>query len=303
LQVFEDKPMRYEAWDIDIYYQQKMREVTNLKSIQVTEAGSVRAVVRFEWSYMDSTVSQDMVLYADNRRIDFETVVDWHEQQQLLKVAFPVDIRATEATYDIQFGNVTRPTHWNTSWDIARFETVGHQWVDLSEQGYGVSLLNNCKYGHDIKNNVIRLSLIKSALHPDVNADQGKHEFSYSLLPHVGTWVEGETVQEAWALNNPSTYFQGTAQQSEFALFRLSVDNVQIDAVKKAEDTNQIVIRVHEFTGARCNVRLESDLFIKSWQECDLVERMTGKKSEKNLIQFNIKPYEIKTFVVDLARV
>ena len=172
LQVFEDKPMAHDAWDIDIFYQEKMREVTDLVSVDLVEANALQAVVRFNWRYMDSTICQDLVVYADSRRIDFRTHVDWHEQHQLLKVAFPVDIRATEATYDIQFGNVKRSTHWNTSWDQARFESVGHQWADLSEQGYGVSLLNDCKYGYDIKDNRLRLSLVKSATHPDYAADQ-----------------------------------------------------------------------------------------------------------------------------------
>jgi alpha-mannosidase len=124
-----------------------------------------------------------MILYAENPSIDFKTDIYWHERNQLLKVAFPVDIRATEATYDIQYGNEKLPTHWNTSWDYTRFESVGQQWADLSERGYGVSLLNDCKYGHDIKDNVIRLTLLKSATYPDVEADQGEHVFTYSLLP------------------------------------------------------------------------------------------------------------------------
>ena len=127
--------------------------------------------------------------------------MDWHEQRKLMKVAFPVDIRSTEATYDIQFGNVKRPTHWNTSWDMARFETVGHQWADLSRTGYGVSLLNDCKYGYDIKDQTIRLSLLKAAIYPDPTADQGEHEFT-SSLPHQGDWRVGQTVKQAWFLNN-----------------------------------------------------------------------------------------------------
>ena len=186
LQIFEDKPKMFEAWDIDLFYQEKMREVDELISVELVENGALRATLRFEWKYASSTIEQRMIVYSDSRRIDYVTNVDWHERQQLLKTAFPVEVRATEATYDIQFGNVKRPTHWNTSWDHARFETVGHQWVDLSERNYGVSLLNDCKYGHDIKDNVIRLSLIKSAIYPDPVADQGDHEFTYSLIPACG---------------------------------------------------------------------------------------------------------------------
>ncbi|MBD1383263.1 alpha-mannosidase [Metabacillus arenae] len=300
LQVFEDKPIRYEAWDIEIYYQEKIRQVDHLISVMVTETGPVRTVVRFEWRYMDSTIEQDMILYSESRRIDFQTQVDWHEKQQLLKVAFPVDIRSTEATFDIQYGNVKRPTHWNTSWDYARFESVGHQWVDLSETGYGVSLLNDCKYGHDIKNNVIRLSLIKSATFPDPEADQGSHIFTYALLPHQGSWIDGGTVQEAWNLNNPITYIPGETS-CDFSLFELSSDHVMVDTVKKAENGNQLVLRVHEFTGRRGTVQINSDLTVQSWRECNLMEKPIGDQYKEQII-FEIKPYEIKTFLVDVSR-
>ena len=243
LQVFEDKPMAHDAWDIDIYYQEKMRVVDDLVDVSVVAEGPLEAVIRFKWNYRNSTITQDMVLSAVTRRIDFRTTVDWHEKQQLLKVAFPVDIRSTEATYDIQFGNVKRPTHWNTSWDWARFETVGHQWADLSERGYGVSLLNDCKYGYDIKNNVLRLSLIKSAVHPDYMADQGRHEFTYSLLPHAADWYEGRTVQEAWHLNNPLTFSAGKPEANELSFLKVDAPNVMIDAVKKSEDGNRVVAR------------------------------------------------------------
>ncbi|MTW87663.1 alpha-mannosidase [Virgibacillus dakarensis] len=299
-QVFEDKPMNFDAWDIDIYYQQKMKEVQILNSVEVMEEGPVRSVIQFEWNYGASTIKQKMIVYAKDPRIDFETYVDWHERQQLLKVAFPVDVRSTEATYDIQYGNVKRPTHWNTSWDYARFESVGHQWVDLSETGYGVSLLNDCKYGHDIKDNVMRLSLIKSAIWPDEEQDQGEHYFTYSLLPHKGDWIEANTVKHAWKLNNPLSCKKGNAKR--FSMFQVTGVNVMIDAVKKSENSNQVIVRLHEFTGARGNVEITSDLNIVSWQESDLLERATGEQVKGEKIVFEVKPYEIKTFIVDVGR-
>ncbi|MBO9129434.1 alpha-mannosidase [Bacillus sp. 165] len=300
LQVFEDKPMQYDAWDIDIYYQEKMKEITSLRGTRVIENGPIRCMIEFVWEYGNSLITQRMTVYSANPRIDFETKIDWHEKNQLLKAAFPVDIRATEATYDIQYGNVKRPTHWNTSWDYARFESVGHQWVDISETGYGVSLLNDCKYGHDIKDNVMRLTLLKSATYPDVEADQGEHLFTYSLLPHKGSWYDGGTVQEAWSLNNPLTYTKGQSQST--SLFRINTDHVMIDAVKKGEDSNQVIVRLHEFAGARGNVEISSDLNILSWQECDLLERNIEEKRETESFAFNIKPYEIKTFIVQLHK-
>ncbi|CAH0346492.1 alpha-mannosidase [Bacillus sp. CECT 9360] len=300
LQIFEDKPMRYDAWDIDIYYQDKMKEISNLIESKVIEEGPIRSVIQFVWAYGSSTITQKMSLYAKNPRVDFETTVNWCEREQLLKVAFPVDIRATEATYDIQYGNVKRPTHWNTSWDYARFETVGHQWADLSETGYGISLLNDCKYGHDIKDNVMRLTLLKSAIYPDVEADQGEHQFTYSLLPHNGSWYEGGTVQQAWALNNPLTYTEGYSER--VSLFSVSAQNVIVDAVKKREDSDEVIIRMHEFTGARGKVEVTSELNILSWQECDLMERSIEEKEENQSFEFDIKPYEIKTFIVQVKK-
>ena len=144
-----------------------------------------------------------MILYSNDRRIDFRTEVDFHEQHQLLKAAFPVDIRSTYGTYDVQYGNVRRPNHWNTSWDQAKFETVAHRWADLSERNYGVSILNDCKYGHDIKDHVLRISLLRAGTHPDHLQDQGEHTFTYALLPHKGDFVEGNVVKEAVALNEP----------------------------------------------------------------------------------------------------
>ncbi|RED58571.1 alpha-mannosidase [Cohnella lupini] len=300
LQVFEDKPLNFEAWDIDIFYQEKMREITDLVSAELVETGPLVAAIEFKWRYAKSVITQRMTVYAGSRRIDFRTHIDWREHQQLLKVAFPVDVRSTEATYDIQFGNVKRPTHWNTSWDWARFETVGHQWADLSERGYGVSLLNDCKYGYDVKDNVLRLSLLKSAINPDPDADIGEHEFVYALFPHKGDWYAGDTVQEAWSLNNPLSSYPGAPVKDSFSLFRLSVSNVMVDAVKKAEDGDHLVLRVHEFAGVRSMVGLSSDLAIDSLRECDLMERPIGAALSCDE-KFELKPYEIKTFIVQLT--
>lgn len=300
LQLFEDKPLAHEAWDIDIFYQEKMCEITDCRKIEVIEAGPLRAVVRLEWSYMNSSISQLMIVHAHMRRIDFVTEADWHEQQQLLKVAFPVNVRATEATYDIQFGNVKRPTHWNTSWDYARFESVGHQWADLSDRGYGVSLLNDCKYGYDIKNNVMRLTLIKCAKHPDPEADQGQHIFTYSLLPHQGDWLAGNTVQEAWAINNPLHFTVGQAKQETVSLLKLAAEGAMISAVKKAENSDHIIVRVYDYSGCRKYHELSSDLNIISWRECDLMERPDGDLQEGSSISFVLEPYEIKTFEINM---
>lgn len=301
LQLFEDRPKgRHEAWDIDIFYTEKMTPVTHLEIVELTACGPLYASIRFVYRYLDSRIEQTLVAYSHSRRLDFQTHVDWHESRQLLKVAFPVDIRATEATYDIQFGNVKRPTHWNTSWDWARFETVGHQWADLSERDYGVSLLNDCKYGYAIKDNIMQLTLIKSAMVPDETADQGEHVFTYALYPHKGDWYEGGTVQEAWSLNSPLVCAPGALRVPEGSLFRTDASHVFIDAVKKAEDSGDIVVRLHEFAGKRGPVRLTGDWGVLSYQECDLLERPLGEPMEGPELLLSVKPYEIRTFLVRL---
>lgn len=297
LQMFEDKPLDNDAWDIDIFYQQKIREITELKSFAVTECGPLQMTVHMEWEYMKSTICQDMVLYSGSRRIDFKTRVDYHEKRQLLKAAFPVDIRSTYGTYDVQYGNVRRPNHWNTSWDQARFETVAHRWADLSERGYGVSILNDCKYGHDIKDNVIRITLIKAAIHPDYLQDQGEHVFTYALLPHGGDFVEGNVVREAFALNQPMDVVAGSSVLPYESFFTLDNEQVEVDAVKKSEDGKYIVIRFHEFAGARQQVTLKPGFAYKNWMECDLRERPL-EEAHKDAIVMTVNPFEIKTILV-----
>ena len=300
LQMFEDKPLGNDAWDIDIFYQQKMREVKELVEFKVTECGNLRMVIHMEWKYMNSYISQNMILYSKNRRIDFETTVDYHETHQLLKAAFPVDIRSTYATYDIQYGNVRRPNHWNTSWDQARFETVAHRFADLSERNYGVSLLNDCKYGHDIKDNVMRISLIKAATHPDHLQDQGEHVFTYALLPHGGDFIEGRTVQEAFLLNEPMQVVKGQLRLEAESFLTLDNDQIEVDAVKKSEDGKYIVIRFHEFAGSRQTVNMKLAFQFKSFVEGDLRERPTGEKKGAEDLTFEVKPYEIKTILIEL---
>ncbi|GAA0090657.1 alpha-mannosidase [Paraclostridium bifermentans] len=301
LQMFEDKPMAHEAWDIDIFYQEKMREVKDLQSVELIEDGNIKAVIRFKYKYMNTTISQDMIVYANSNRIDFKTNVDWREKKQLLKVAFVVDIRSTMATYDVQFGNVKRPTHWNTSWDRARFESVAQQWVDLSERNYGVSLLNNCKYGHDIKDNVMRLTLLKSATHPDPVQDQGEQNFTYSLLPHSGDFIDGNTVKHAYELNQPLKSIKGMLKSEvKKQLFKFNDTNILVDAIKKAEDEDMIIIRFHEYSGSRQNVSIDSDYEITGWMETNLMEKPIENLRNENSINVVVNPYEIKTLMIKM---
>ena len=308
LQVFEDKPLDFDAWDIDIFYQEKMREITNLTAFEVTEMGPLCMKVHMEWDFapyegetgrLASHIRQDMMLYRSDRRIDFCTEVDFHEQHQLLKAAFPVDIRSTYGTYDVQYGNVRRPNHWNTSWEQAKFETVAHRWADLSERSYGVSILNDCKYGHDIKDNVLRISLLRAATHPDHLQDQGTHTFTYALLPHNGDFVEGMTVQEAFALNDPMQVTAGKSSLSYDSFLSFDNDQVELDAVKKSEDGKYIVVRFHEFTGSKQEAVLTTGFPYKAWAECDLRERAITEFGHSG-IRMKLHAYEIKTILIEI---
>lgn len=303
LQAFEDKPMKFDAWDIELFYQDKMLEVSDLVDIQVEEEGPLRGTLRLQWRFYDSVITQRISIYAHSRRIDFRTEIDWREQQVMLKAAFPVNIRSTRATYEIQFGTLERPTHWNTSWDTAKFEVCAHKWADLSEGNYGVALLNDCKYGYDIHNNVMRLTLLRSPILPDALADKGHHVFTYSLLPHSGSSGSSEIRREAYELNYPwraellPAQPNGTlppsysAAEGSYAL---------IETIKRAEDDTAWVVRVYEPYGFRKHdAKIVFGHPIQRAIECNLVEEGESPvEFSDNEITFAITPFEIKTFKV-----
>ena len=305
LQAFEDKPIEYDAWDINIFYGEKMWEINQVEGAEVIENGPVRSSIKITRKFLDSTIIQTIHIYKDISRIDFSNWIDWKEKQILLKAAFPLDIHADKATYEIQYGNVERPTHWNTSWDYARFEVCAHKWADISEDNYGVSLLNDCKYGHDIKDSVMRLTLIKSAIKPNVDTDRVIHEFKYSLYPHVGDWKSASTVEMAYNLNCPLyTLIEEPHEgylEDKFSFIALDKENVVIEVVKKAESSNDIIVRLYECFNRRVNVKATLFKSIDEIYECDLLENNTKTlTTENNAFHFEIKPYEIKTFKIKL---
>ncbi|MGL5822075.1 MAG: alpha-mannosidase [Sarcina sp.] len=301
IQAFEDKPMCFDNWDIDIYYKEKMWKIDDVQNIEVVENGPVRSTLKIERKFLESTIVQKVYVYTDLGRIDFDTVVDWKEKDVLVKAAFPVDMNTNEATYEIQYGNVTRPTHNNTSWDVAGFEVCGHKWADLSEGDFGVSLLNNSKYGHDIKDGNMRLTLLKSSCDPNPDADKEIHNFVYSIYTHEGTWKEAGTTERAYELNNPLVAVVEEAHAGELAsnvsMVKLDKENVMIEVIKKAEDTDHLVVRMYEFHNKRTNVSMEFYKEIAEICECNLMERdLETLEADSNKVSFTIKPYEIKTF-------
>lgn len=299
LRVFEDKPIYYDNWDIDIFYNEKYWNVNEKSSMKWTENGAVEAVLEIERPYSKSLIRQKIHFYADTRRIDFETYVDWHESQHMMKVLFPCDVHTDEATFDIQFGNVTRKTHTNTTWDMARFESCAHKWVDVSEGGYGVAVLNDCKYGHSVHQGEIGLTLIKSGIEPNATTDQEEHFFTYSLYPHAGAWRQSDVAQEAYKLNQPAYAVKGGKAGAAFSLAAVDHDNVVMETVKKAESGDGIILRAYENKNMQTGATITLGKILKSVQECDLLENVTNTVPfEENHFQFVIHPYEIKTYLI-----
>ncbi len=310
LTVFEDIPHRESAWNIDLEYQNHFWELNEAESVAVVESSSVRSVVRVVHSFRSSTITQDIVLERDARRVDFITHVDWQEKQRMLKTAFWPDVLASKATYEIQFGSIERPTHWNTSYDKARFEVCGHKWADLSEGGYGVSILNDCKYGYDIKDNRMRLTLLRGTVYPDPTGDIGEHDFTYSILPHTGDWRRGDTVRHAYALNVPllpaagtGVCEKGTAPSTGcYSFARIENANVILDTIKGAEDGDGLILRVYECQGTRGKAAIDFGFALKDAVECDLMETCESELPvEGSRLCFAIRPYEIKTFRIHRA--
>ena len=295
LEVYEDRPVAHDNWDIDLYYLFKHEEAKLAKAPELIECGALRTVIRFTYSYRHSSFVQDVIFYADNRRVDFKTWADWHEDHRVMKAAFPVSIRSTKATYEIQYGHVERPTHFNTSWDYARFEVVAQRWADLSEEGYGVSLLNDCKYGHNIKDNVMHVTLLKSGKYPGTECDMGEHNFTYSLLPHAGSVAAGDTIEEAVKLNLPVRVLKGASAELAPA-FTANSRSVAVDAIKKCEDDDCLVVRIHECRGSHAEVELVPGFAIKAYAPCNLLEEQQGEWVEASTIKTTLRPFQLQTF-------
>ncbi|WP_172195366.1 alpha-mannosidase [Saccharibacillus qingshengii] len=300
-QFFHDRPTEWDAWDIDPRFEKQPAGAAELLERSVVASGGVRDILRFRWKLSESIIEQDVIFYKYDRRIDFKTHVSWHEAHKLLKVAFPVDVLAEKATYEIPFGSLERPTHRNTSWEQAQFEVCGHRFADVSERGYGVSLLNDCKYGYDIQGSTIRLSLLRAPKWPDTQADLGEHDFTYSLYPHAGSWVSAHTVQAAAALNQELPVVRTTAHPGDLSSSMESIlftgEHVILDTVKPAEDGTGLIVRMYESVGGRETVELNvrhaferavlSGALEEDGEELDLIENAA--------LRLTFKPYEIKT--------
>jgi alpha-mannosidase len=239
--------------------------------------------------------------------LEFVTTVDWHASQQMLRVDFPVNVQATEANFEIQFGHVARPTHMNTSWDMARFETVGHKWADLSQPNYGVALMNDCKYGYRVQGNVMSLNLLRSPTRPDPKADRHQHQFRYGLYPHGGNHVTAEVVNRAYEFNVKPTSMSGLDNKKTKApvaapIVSISDPHVIVDTIKRAEDGNDIIVRLYEAAGIDSTIDIEFAPNIGQVFIADLMENCTKELTlRKQRLRLKTEPFEIITLALRSA--
>ncbi|MCE0522948.1 MAG: alpha-mannosidase [Methylacidiphilales bacterium] len=302
--LFEDKPEKWDAWDVDIYHLEKRRHVGAVKKITVVESGPLRGSVELEVEISPKcSLTQRISLAAESPRLDFESRVNWHETDQFLKVEFPLALRSEFATYEIQFGHVRRPTHFNTTWDFARFEVSAHRWADLSEPNFGVALLNDSKYGYACHANVLRLSLLRAPKSPDAFADMGEHHVRYALFPHENGPQLGGVIPEAAAFNQPLRVSSTPAAPQSKSFFRLDNPAVVLDTVKKAEDSGDLILRLYESHGAHQRTTLTLSHSIEKAAQVDLLET-EGKplRAAKNKIRLSLRPFEVLTLKLRLAR-
>lgn len=302
-QIFEDFPSQFDNWEISPYYKDKCKILNENAQILTIDEGC-RKGFKIVKNYKTSTITQYIYLYDTIERIDVKNVIDWHEHNQLVKIAFPVNIHTNYVNYDIQFGNIQRNNNTNTSWDTAKFEVCGHKWVDVSEFGYGVSILNDCKYGFNTEENILKLTAIKCGTFPNEEADQGIHEFTYSIYPHKGDFREGETIKAAYCLNQPLECISVEKNQkgrfaSDFSFIKCDCENIIIDTVKQSEDDNSIIVRLFDSFNCKSNPTLSFGIPIDKVYICDMLENVIEECSViDNNVNLSVNNFEVLTIKI-----
>lgn len=297
--IFEDMPGKYDAWDIAATYDDIEFE-TQPGRIERIEAGEVFTAITISKKILKSFVKQTIILYNELDRIDFDTYIDWQERQKLLKVIFETDIHAAKYTRDIAYATIENSCYRHDPYDKAKFEVSAHNFIDLSENDYGLSILNDCKYGFEVHEQRMMISLLKGPLNPDPLSDYGEHTFTYALYPHAGNWRAAGTLAQGLALNHPMQAVPLQAAQTASAgqsFVSVSADNVTLEAVKKCEAEDAFIVRVAEKTGANTNVTLQFFKDIEQVFECNLLEREDAPHAFAGReVRFTLRPFEIKSF-------
>jgi alpha-mannosidase len=301
LRVYADKPPTWDAWDIHKDYEAEGEEVPGASSVEVVETGPLRGAVRVERRFRGSRITQTYKLLSASRRLDIETRVDWRERQVLLRALFPVGVRSHEATFETMYGVAKRPTHRNTPWDEVRFEVSAHRFADLSEPGYGVALLNDGKYGHSTRDNVLGISLLRSPLYPDPLADEGEHRFTYSFFPHPGDWTEAGVTREAFSLNSPLvTIAGGRSETSERGFVTVEGVEFALGGLKRAEDGRGVILRLYEPHGARGPATLRFTFSVGRVERVNLLEEPKGTvEMQDGEVLLDVRPFEVLTLRVE----
>ena len=273
LRLHADLPNEWDAWDVDRHYRHQYVDLTAVESITLVEDGPLTGAIRVERAFGSSRIVQTVRIQAGSRRIDVQTEVDWHETEKILKATFPLDVHAERTAAEIQFGHVFRPTHTNTSWEAARFEVYCHRWVHASEHGYGVALINDATYGHDVTREggvtTVRLSLLRAPSCPDPRADQGIHRMTYAIVPGASI---ADAIAEGYALNLPLRVSTGGSAEAVRSL--VEVEGATVEAVKLADDrSGDVILRVYESLGGRARARLRASFPLAGVEVVDLLER------------------------------
>ena len=306
LQTFVDKPKQWDAWNIDADFEKQHWDLDKADEVKLVEGGPLRAIIRVKNHFQNSTFVRDITLYAGIPRVDVKMQVEWHEKHILLKVAFPLSAHNDQATYEVPFGSVQRPTTRNTPAEQAQFEVPAQRWADISDSNHGFSLLNDCKYGYDAKGNVLRLSLLRSPEYPDPHADEGHHEFTYSLYPHGGGWKDALTIRRGYELNykliSLAVERHAGALPAEHSFLQTNADNVVVSSMKKSEDDNSLIVRFYEWAGKQGDVKLKVDGKPISASQTNLMEKTESSAAlNDGTITIGTKPFEIKTVRLTFA--
>jgi len=305
LQTYVDEPKQYDAWNIDPgTLDGTMTPIEGVDSIAVVVDGPLRKTIRIERTWSKSHFIQDISLDAGADTISIANDVDWHETHVLLKAAFPLAASSGKATFEIPYGSIERTTTRNNSWEKAQFEVPAMRWADLGDAHQGFSLINDSKYGYDALGNTLRLTLLRSPVWPDPDADRGRQRFTYELYPHAGSWKDALTVRRGYELNTPlmaKQVFSHTGEMpASHSFVALDNANVTLSAVKKAEDANALVFRMYEWAGKSSEVKLHVPVGAQYAVETNMMEKPEGEhlSSVGDTVTVPIKPYEILTLQV-----
>lgn len=290
----QDKPRSWDAWDIDEDYAEKGEEIRGVESLALVEQGPHSAAIRVERRFRHSTIAQTYRLAANARRLDIESRIDWRERRVLLRTLTPAAVRARQASFECAYGLIQRPTHRNTSWEQAMFEAVAHRFVDLSEPGFGVVLLNDAKYGHSVRENVLGMSLVRGPIYPDLLADEGEQQFTYGLYPHGGDLMTGGVREEAEALNQPLLCRQANGlAATEIRPLRLSGVPAALSALKPAEDGDGLILRVYEPVGARGPLSIATPPGWRLDGPLNLMEEPFSRSGAHDLMPFEVRSWRL----------